>query len=141
MRDKPAPPHPSLKRRPTSAFGWLDARLLHQRWLAGLGPDATAVLTLLALAADDQGASHWSRARMTQALRTSRRSLDAALQRLLDRGLVAHRPWRSGHADGVWQLLPLPEAEETGQAQPANRTGAAAGNIAEILRNRGLRDG
>ena len=131
MRDKPAPPHPSLKRRPTGSFGWLDARLLHERWLTGLGPDATAVLTLLALAADEQGASHWSRARMTQALRMSRRRLDAALQRLLDRGLIAHRPWRAGHVDGVWQLLPLPEPGIAGQAQPADRTGAPSpGNLA-----------
>jgi hypothetical protein len=28
--------------------------------------------------------------------------------RLLDRSLVAHRPWQPGNPDGVWQLLPAP---------------------------------
>ncbi len=142
MRDqKPTPPHPGLRRRPTGSFGWLDARLLHERWLAGLGPEATAALTLLALAADAEGASYWSRARMTQALRMDRRCLDAALQRLLDRDLVAHRPWRSGHADGVWQLLPLPEAKDRCEAQPASRTRPASpASMADILKNLGLLD-
>ncbi len=33
--------------------------------------------------------------------------LDRALRGLTELGLVAFRPWRVGHRDGVWQLLPL----------------------------------
>jgi hypothetical protein len=50
------------------AFGWLEAHLLHDRWLAKLEPDAIAVLLLLALAADRRGASHFGRLRMAEAL-------------------------------------------------------------------------
>ena len=142
MRDpKPRPPHPGLQRRPTGSFGWLDARLLHERRLAALGPEATATLTLLALAADAEGASYWSRARMAHALRMSRPRIDAALRVLLDRNLVAHRPWRRGHADGVWQLLPLPEAQDLAKARPAPRTAnTPPASIADILKNLGLHD-
>lgn len=108
--ERPTPPLPDLVRRPVRGFGWLDARLLHDGWLSRLGPDATAVLSFLALAADERGASFYGRARMAATLGLDSRALDRALTRLLDLGLVAHRPWRTGHPDGVWQLLPVPAA-------------------------------
>jgi hypothetical protein len=113
-RSRPAPPRPDLVRRPTGPFGWLDARLLTERWLDRLGPEATALLVLLALAADGHGSSFYGRSRMGLVLGLSREALDRALARLLELGLVAHRPWRAGSSDGVWQLLPLapPAAEE-----------------------------
>ena len=136
MRERPRPPHPDLVRRPTGSFGWLDARLLHERWLAALGPEATAVLTLLALAADEHGASHWSRARMTQALPLGRKALDQALLRVQAHGLLAHRPWRPGHPDGVWQLLPVPPRLNPGANQPdrADRPAREA-SLGDILRH------
>ena len=67
-RPPPAPPRPGLERRPAGAFGWLHAELLHDRWLAELGPHATAVVVLLAIAADRRGASFFSRERMAAAL-------------------------------------------------------------------------
>ncbi len=107
-RDRPVPPHPELVRRPPRAFGWLDARLLREEWLGLLGPERVAALTLLALAADHTGSSFYRRETMALALSMQRRDLDEALERLLELGLVAHRPWVSGHVDGVWQILPLP---------------------------------
>ena len=134
MRERPRPPHPDLVRRPTGSFGWLDARLLHERWIAALGPEATAVLTLLALAADEHGASHWSRARMTQALRLGRKALDQALLRVQAHGLLAHRPWRPGHPDGVWQLLPAPPRLNPGAGRPRSTVKpAGAATRAELL--------
>ena len=107
--NRPAPPRPELVRQPTGGFGWLDQRLLHERWLAQVGPNATALLVLLALAADRHGASFFSRERMSSALGMNRHELDDALRSLQQAGLLAHRPWRSGHQDGVWQLLPVPD--------------------------------
>lgn len=131
MRSRPTPPHPDLIRRPTGAFGWLDARLLHEGWLARLSPEAVAVLLLLALAADRHGASFFSRERMGERLGLARSRIDAALARLLELGLVAHRPWRPGLADGVWQLLPLPERR-------AERRGGGVMAISEILKQLGV---
>jgi hypothetical protein len=96
-------------RRPGGApFGWLEARLLNDGWLARLGPDASAVLLFLALAADRHGASFYGRDKMALLVGLDRTALDRALARLLELELVAHRPWSDGHPDGVWQLLPLP---------------------------------
>jgi hypothetical protein len=81
--------------------------------LEQVGSEGAAVLVLLALAADGRGSSFYGRSRMALALGLSRGVLDQALARLLAFGLVAHRPWRAGSADGVWQLLPLaPRAVE-----------------------------
>lgn len=130
-RPPPTPPRPDLERRPSGAFGWLQTELLHDRWLADIGPHAAAVLLLLALAADRRGASFFSRDRMAQALGMSHHEVDVALQRLLDAGLVDLRPWRPGARDGVWQLLqPAPRraTERAGQVL----------TIADVLRNLGL---
>ena len=130
-RAPPVPPRPELERRPRGAFGWLDAELLHDGWLAEVGPQATAMLVLLALAADRRGASFFSRERMALALGMSRHEVDVALERLLDTGLVDHRPWRAGVRDGVWQLLqpsPRREPERSRQVLTA----------ADVLRNLGF---
>ena len=107
-RPPPTPPRPDYVRRPTRGFGWLDERLLRDGWLEDVGVDGTAVLVLLAIAADRRGASFFGRDRMAKVLGLDRARLDAALEQLLEFRLVALRPWRSGHRDGVWQLLPLP---------------------------------
>jgi hypothetical protein len=111
MRPPPIPPRPELLRSPSGSFGWLEDRLLREQWLARLEPDATAVLLLLALAADRRGASFFSRARIALSLGVDVSRVDAALERLLVHELVALRPWRCGARDGVWQLLPLPEPQ------------------------------
>ena len=110
----PIPPRPELLRSPRGSFGWLEDRLLHEQWLARIGTDASALLLLLALAADRHGASFFSRARMASALGVDLSRVDSALTRLRSEGLIDHRPWRCGARDGVWQLLPIPQLE----AQP-----------------------
>ena len=132
-RPPPLPPRPELLRRPTGPFGWLDAELLHDGRLRELGPGAIAVITLLALAADRHGASFFSRDRMAGALGMTRHEIDEALTRLVDADLIAHRPWRPGAADGVWQLLPVPR-------RAANSRPPTTGIVtaADILRSLGL---
>ena len=107
-RDPPQPPHPGLIRRPPKSFGWLDARLLRDDWLGLLGPERIAALTLLSLAADHTGSSFYRRETMALALSMPRSDIDEALERLLAHELIAHRPWATGHIDGVWQVMPLP---------------------------------
>ncbi len=85
---------------------------------------------LLALAADRRGASFYGRERMGQALGLTRPRVDRALARLLELKLVAHRPWRAGLPDGVWQLLPL-SASTTAR-------GGGPTSIAQILAQLGI---
>ena len=103
--------------------------MLHEGWLARLEPPAIAVLTLLALAADGHGTSFYGRARMAERVGMSFIEVDSALRRLLDLGLVDHRPWRAGDADGVWQLLPLPPRVES----PRDHGVAPVGDIVATL--------
>jgi hypothetical protein len=127
---RPKPPHPGLVRRPSGSFGWLEARLLHDDWLARCGPNASAALLLLALAADRTGSSFYGRERMAAALSLDRDALARALGRLLELRLVAFRPWSPGHRDGVWQLLPPPATRR--------RTSSAPMSVGEILAQLGL---
>ena len=130
MKPRPVPPHPDLVRRPQAPFGWLEAHLLHDRWLARLEPDAIAVLLLLALAADRRGASFFSRARMGDALGIDLDRVDRALDRLLEMHLVARRPWRPGIRDGIWQILPV-------QRRTTTRSSTTM-PVAELLRSLGF---
>ena len=109
----PPPPRPDWVRTPPTSFGWIDARMVHEDWLARLGPHATSVLTLLALAADRHGASFYGRDRMAQRLGISRADVDEGLRTLLDLDLIDRRPWRRDSPDGVWQLLAVPSERES----------------------------
>ena len=131
MAKKPTvpPPRPELIRQPTGRFGWLEDRLLRQGWLARLGTDATAVMVLLALAADRHGASFYGRERMAKELSMSRQDIDQALKRLLELRLVGHKPWRRAHPDGIWQLLPLP----TSKQKPRGGEALAIGQLFKSL--------
>jgi hypothetical protein len=64
---------------------------------------------------------------MGRALGLSRERMNRALVRLLELRLVAHRPWRAGHPDGVWQLLPLPEI------QPAPASEGTPSPMADVV--------
>ena len=128
-RPPPLPPHPGLRRRPGGGFGWLEARLLHEGTLSEIGPEATAVLVLLALAADSKGASWYGRERMAALLGMPRTKVDRALDILLKKSLVAFRPWKRDPLNGVWQLLPLP---------PSTKRKNQILSVQEVLRSLGL---
>jgi hypothetical protein len=130
-RPPPVPPRPEQQRRPRGAFGWLEADLLHDGWLAEIGPHAAAVIVLLAIAADRRGASFFRRERMAVVLGMSRHEVDGALQRLRSVGLVDMRPWRIGCGDGVWQLLPPP-------LRPEPQRSRQVLSAADVLRSLGF---
>ena len=129
MKPRPAPPKPNVVRKPAAGFGWLDARLLRERWLLDLGPDAIAILAFLALAADRDGVSYDARDRIAVEVGIDVPRLDRGLQALLDAELIAHRPWRKGRRDGVWQILPVPRRNDA----TSSRGTASAGDLLREL--------
>jgi hypothetical protein len=70
---------------------------------------------------------------MATALATDLATVDRALTRLRDLGLVDLRPWRAGTLDGVWQILPLPT-----KARDPRRHNDGPVAIASLLRSLGF---
>lgn len=91
-----------------TAFGWLDARLWTERWLEVLAAEDLAVYAFLALVADRQGTSWWRRDRMARALGLHVEDVDRARVRLIERDLVAYRPFGPHASDGFHQVLSVP---------------------------------
>ncbi len=90
------------------AFGWLEARLQREGWLALLGLDAVAVYALLCLAADRQGVSYYRRDSLARTFGVDFTQIDAALERLVDLNLVGFEPFHRDAVDGFHQVLSLP---------------------------------
>jgi hypothetical protein len=95
-------------------------------------------MAFLALAADGRGASYYSRARIASTLGIADSRLDQALDRLLQLGLIDFRPWRPGHRDGVWQVLPVPadsseSSDRVAEAATEERHGTRANSQPETL--------
>ena len=120
MQKKPDPPYPELARKPPRSFGWIDDRLRREDWLSRMGPHATSVYVLLVMAADRTGSSYYGRELMARSTGLTRHEIDSALERLLSLALVAHKPWRPGHVDGVWQLLPISKPHDRDRSGPMN---------------------
>lgn len=111
---RPAPPR-TLVPRPDRvrqlqglAFGWLDARLLQERWLPTVPAPALAIYTFLCLAADRQGVSFYRRDRIGQALGLDDQEVARGLARLRELDLVAYVPFRPHAVDGFHQVLSVP---------------------------------
>lgn len=146
-RARPLPPRPQFLRRPRGPFGWLDARLLHDRWLQKMGTDGIATLALLALAADGRGASFYGRRRMAETIGLSIERLDRALERLVRLGLLDFRPWKRGQRDGVWQVLSVDDDARPGEADERSYAqGEPLGErqpeaIADVIKRLGIGQG
>ena len=111
-------------RRPQgTAFGWIDARLKNEGWLGVLGPEAVAVYTFLCLAANHQGVSWYTRARIGGELGLSDGELLEALDRLEGLDLVAYKPFSTYAVDGWRQVLTVPP----GGPRACSRTGRVVG--------------
>jgi hypothetical protein len=91
-------------------FGWLDARLHKQGWLAILNPAEIAAYTFLCLVANPQGVSWYRRDRIQDAMCIHEHALRQALRHLYDLDLLAYKPFSRYASDGFHQVLSLPNA-------------------------------
>ena len=91
-----------------AGFGWLDARIMHDGWLAVMTPEELAVYVFLCLSADRQGVSWYRRDRIREAVSLNERALWQALERLEQLDLVAYQPFHRNASEGFRQVLSVP---------------------------------
>lgn len=79
------------ERRPTAGFGWVDHRVVRDGHLAAVSQGAIAVYLMLCVVADRRGISYYSTARLGELVKHQASRVEAALQELLERGLIARQ--------------------------------------------------
>ena len=100
---------PDLVRKIPNSFAWLDHQLRSRQFLADFEPEEFALYLFLALAADPQGLSCWRLDVMEKSMPAFRLpQLRHARENLVQKQLLAFRPWSLHDPDGIYQLLPVP---------------------------------
>ena len=101
--------NPNAVRRIPPSFAWLDHRLRSERFLETFTSSEIALYFFLALAADSQGLSCWRLDVMQRAMPTLHfHQFREARESLMQKRLLAFKPWSKNDPDGVYQLLALP---------------------------------
>ena len=72
-------------------FSWVDQRLVRERYIDQLTPEACALYLFLVTVADAQGLSYYADRSLEQRLSLSAPHLPQARQALIEQGLVAYR--------------------------------------------------
>ncbi len=99
-------------RKITKSFAWVDHRIRSGRFLADFEPEEFALYLFLACAADEQGLSCWRLDVIEKEMPAfSIHQLHHARQQLIQKRLLAFRPWNAHDPDGTYQLLPVPNAK------------------------------
>lgn len=92
-------------RRIAGGFGWVDHRLVRDRYVDRCSPTALAVYLFLVVVADGDGVSYWGETAMAERLRLGRAELKHARAELEAADLIAYE-------SPIWQLLQLPRVPE-----------------------------
>jgi hypothetical protein len=79
-------------RRIPQQFSWVDQRLVRDRYIDQLSPQACALYLFLVTVADAQGLSYYANPSLCQRLSLTSTELHQARQALITRGLVAYQP-------------------------------------------------
>ncbi len=96
-------------------FSWVDQRLVRERYIDQLSPEACALYLFLVTVADAQGLSYYADGSLAQRLSLSAPLLRQARQALIQQGLVAYRrPLYQVLALGTPEPVPVddPTAED-----------------------------
>lgn len=105
---KPLVPRPDLIRRTEGSFGWIDHRLLRAGHLQRLALEEIALYVFLILAADRHGVSYYHKEKISTILGLSWDRFESARDGLIERGLIAFRPFSTFDVNGFFQVLPVP---------------------------------
>lgn len=105
----PVVPEPAKIRRIEGSFAWLDHRLLREGHLERMTLQDLAVYVFLVIVADRTGTSFYRKDLVCRKLGIDWDEFEESKARLLERGLIAFRPFGQGDVDGFYQVLPLPK--------------------------------
>lgn len=110
-------------RRVPRQFSWVDQRLVRERYIDQLSPEACTLYLFLVTVADAQGLSYYADVSLCQRLSLTSTILHQARQALITRGLIAYqRP--------LYQVLALDAAP--GEGPPRVAPGAAEDDPVDI---------
>lgn len=101
----------------SSAFGWVDARLLQDGWLIAMQPSDIAVYLFLCLVANQQGVSWYRRDRIRDALNLSEDEIRRSLRRLMELDLIAYTPFSRYDSEGFRQVLSIPSCKPSSSSE------------------------
>jgi hypothetical protein len=119
---------PERLRRVPRQFGWVDQRLVRERHISRVPPNALALYLLLCLAADAEGLSYYSDATAGRLLSLSSGQVSQAREDLIRASLIAYRaPFYQ-----VLSLEPASMALPPGPAASARSGGLSS--IGDVLR-------
>jgi len=104
----PVVPSPERIRRIRGSFAWLDHRLLREGHLDRLSLVDIAVYLYLVLVADRNGVSFYRKDVISKRLGIDWSQFEESKARLLERGLIAFRPFAPRDVDGFYQILDVP---------------------------------
>ena len=104
----PVVPAPDRIRRIQGSFAWLDHRLLREGHLERMTLTDLAVYVFLILAADRTGTSFYRKDAACRRLGIDWGDFEESKARLLEKGMIAFRPFCRGDVDGFYQVVPLP---------------------------------
>lgn len=92
-------------RRIGGGFGWVDHRLVRDRYVERCSPTAWAVYLFLVVVSDGDGMSYWGDMAICERLQLGRAELAHARDELVGVDLVAYEK-------PLWQVLQLPSGRE-----------------------------
>jgi hypothetical protein len=104
----PIVPAPDRIRRIRGSFAWLDHRLLREGHLEQMSLVDMVVYLFLVLVADRNGVSFYRKDVICKRLGIDWDQFEESKARLLERGLIAFRPFVPRDVDGFYQVLPVP---------------------------------
>lgn len=107
-RRAPIVPQPDRIRRIRGSFAWMDHQLLREGHLERMTLTDLAVYVFLVLVADRTGTSFYRKDAACRKLGIDWGQFEESKARLLERGLIAFRPFTPRDVDGFYQVLPVP---------------------------------
>lgn len=106
-------PLPERIRKINGSFAWIDHRLLRAGFILMMSLEEIAVYLFLALAADKYGISYYYLDNISRILGLSLHDFHKARRGLIEKGLIAFKPYSKFDVNGFYQVLSIDGVKPT----------------------------